>query len=250
MRVLIVDDEAAARRRLAALVEELGIEIVGEASDGISALEMARERRPDVVLLDVVMPEVDGFDVARHMPEPQPLVIFQTAYAEFAVKAFEHDALDYVVKPVTRERLARAIERARRRLADSTAVGRLTPEALERLGSAMRYRPARPERLLVRHGPAHRLVPLTDIIHFSASEGLVYARTSDWSAGTDYTLNELEARTAGTFVRVSRAHLVNLSHLTEIRSNGDGSATVSLVDGTVLRVSRRRATAVRVALGH
>jgi DNA-binding LytR/AlgR family response regulator len=249
MRVLIVDDEAAARRRLAALVEELGIEIVGEAAHGLSALELIGERRPDVVLLDVVMPEVDGFDVARHMPEPRPLVIFQTAYAEFAVKAFEHDALDYVVKPVTRERLAQAIERARRRLAGSTAIARLTPETLEQLGAVMRYRPARPERLLVRHGAGHRLVPLNDILSFSASEGLVYARTSEWRAGTDYTLNELEARTTGTFIRVSRADLVNLSHLTGIRSNGDGSATVSLDDGTVLRVSRRRATSVRAALG-
>ena len=172
MRVLIVDDEAAARRRLAALVEELGIEIVGEAAHGLSALELIGERRPDVVLLDVVMPEVDGFDVARHMPEPRPLVIFQTAYAEFAVKAFEHDALDYVVKPVTRERLAQAIERARRRLAGSTAIARLTPETLEQLGAVMRYRPARPERLLVRHGAGHRLVPLNDILSLSASEGL------------------------------------------------------------------------------
>ena len=109
MRVLIVDDETAARRRLATLLEELGVEIVGEAADGMAALELARDRHPDVVLLDVAMPEVDGFDVARHLSEPRPLVIFQTAYAEFALKAFEHEALDYVVKPVTRTRLAQAI---------------------------------------------------------------------------------------------------------------------------------------------
>jgi DNA-binding LytR/AlgR family response regulator len=249
MRVLIVDDEPAARRRLATLVEELGLEVVGEAADGMSALELVCERRPEVVLLDVVMPEVDGFDVARHLPEPRPLVIFQTAFAEFAVKAFEHDALDYVVKPVTRERLAQAIERARRRLAHSRTVGRLAPETLEQLGSVMRYRPARPERLLVRHGAGHRLVALSDIVRFTAAEGLVYARTSEGLAGTDYTLNELEARTSGTFIRVNRSSLVNLSHLSEIRSNGDGSATVSLDDGTALRVSRRRATSVRSALG-
>jgi DNA-binding LytR/AlgR family response regulator len=249
MRALIVDDEAAARRRLATLVEELGIEIVGEAADGVSALELLRERQPDVVLLDVVMPEVDGFDVARHLPEPRPLVIFQTAHAEFAVKAFEHDALDYVVKPVTRERLAQAIERARRRLADARAIERLTPETLEQLGSAIRYRPARPERLLVRQGAGHRLVALNDIICFIAADGLVYAHTSDRRAGTDYTVDELEARTAGTFVRASRGDLVNLSHIIGITSNGDGSATLSLDDGSAVRVSRRRATAVRALLG-
>jgi DNA-binding LytR/AlgR family response regulator len=249
MRVLIVDDEAAARRRLATLVEELGIDIVGEAADGVSALQLLRERQPDIVFLDVVMPEVDGFDVARHLPEPRALVIFQTAHAEFAVKAFEHDALDYVVKPVTRERLAQAIERARRRLAEATTIERLTPETLKQLGSAIRYRPARPQRLLVRHGAGHRLVALHDIICFAASEGLVYAHTSDQPSGTDYTLDELELRTAGAFVRASRAALVNLSHITAITSNGDGSATLSLDDGGSVRVSRRRATAVREALG-
>ena len=121
MRVLIVDDEAAARRRLASLLEELGVEIVGEAPDGLAALAAVRQHRPDVVLLDVAMPEIDGFDVARHLDEPRPLIIFQTAYAEFALKAFEHDALDYVVKPVTRDRMAQAIDRAARRLASSGA---------------------------------------------------------------------------------------------------------------------------------
>lgn len=248
MRVLIVDDEAAARRRLAMLLEELGVEIVGEAANGMSALELARDRRPDVVLLDVAMPEVDGFDVARHLPEPRPLVIFQTAYAEFALKAFEHEALDYVVKPVTRTRLAQAMERARLRLEDSTTAPGWTPGALAELGAAMRHQPPRPARLLVRHGTGHRLVPLHDIVRFSATEGLVYAHTPDRVSGTDYTLNELEARTPGAFVRASRADLVNLSHIDGVTSNGDGSATLSLCDGTAVRVSRRRAAAVRAAL--
>src|SRR5688572_9389174 len=103
MRILIVDDEAAARSRLASLIEEIdaeGTEIVGEAPDGMRALELVRRARPDVLLLDITMPEVDGFDVARHLPEPRPLVIFQTAHHEFALQAFDHDALDYVVKPV------------------------------------------------------------------------------------------------------------------------------------------------------
>ena len=91
MRVLIVDDEPAARRRLAMLIEEIdtagieGIEIVGEASDGLAALNLARERSPDVILLDIAMREVDGFDVARHLPAPRPLIIFQTAHQQFAL---------------------------------------------------------------------------------------------------------------------------------------------------------------------
>ena len=118
MRVLIVDDEPAARQRLALLLADLDVEVVGEAANGIEALELVRERRPDLLLLDIAMPEVDGFDVVRHLPEPRPLVVFQTAYDEHALKAFDHEALDYVVKPVTRERLAQALDRARRRLAE------------------------------------------------------------------------------------------------------------------------------------
>lgn len=247
MRILIVDDEPAARSRLARLVEELGFEIVGEAADGESALALAAERRPDVVLLDIAMPEVDGFDVARHLPDPRPLVIFQTAYAEFALRAFEHEALDYVVKPVSRERLSQALERALRRLARSPRTG-WTSTDLGQLGEALGHAPVRPARLLVRHAAGHRLVPVRTIARFAAEGGLVFAHTSNGTFATDYTLGELEARMAGAFIRTSRADLVSLVHVTAIASNGDGSATLTLGDGDEIRVSRRRAAAVREAL--
>lgn len=248
MRVLIVDDEPAARRRLAALLEEIegaGIEIVGEAEDGIAALEAVRTRRPDVILLDITMPEIDGFDVARHLPPPRPLIIFQTAHHEYALEAFEHEALDYVVKPVRKERLAQAIERARARLATRLQPPGWDAEALERLGNALGYQAACPVRLLVRHGPGHRLVPLQDIVRFSAAEGVVYAHTPSGTPIVDYTLRELEKRTVGQFVRVSRADLVNLSHVVRIAGHGDGSATIGLAEGSDVRVSRRRAAEVR-----
>jgi DNA-binding LytR/AlgR family response regulator len=251
VRVLIVDDEAAARRRLAALIEEVGeadLEIVGEASSGLEALDLTRDRRPDVVLLDIAMPEVDGFDVARHLPSPRPLVIFQTAYHEYALQAFEHEALDYVVKPVTRERLAQALERARGRLAERRPPDGIDSGTLERLGTALGYQPARPARILVRHAAGHRLVPVREILRFRADEGLVYADASAGSAATDYTLNELEARMRGTFVRVSRAELVSVAYVQGIASNGDGSATLTLTGGTTVHVARRRAAAVREAL--
>lgn len=248
MRVLIVDDEAAARRRLAGLIEEIdptGIDIVGEAADGIAALELAGERKPDVILLDIAMREVDGFDVARHLTEPRPLIIFQTAYHEYALQAFEHEALDYVVKPVRKDRLASALERARTRLsAPRPAAGWASPD-LVRVGQALGHEPAPPARLLVRHMGGHRLVPVRDILRFSAADGLVYARTGAGSPVTDYTLTELEARTARRFVRASRAELVNLAHVDRVAGAGDGSITLTLTDGTSVRVSRRRAADVR-----
>ncbi len=250
MRLLIVDDEAAARTRLASLVEEIDpdIEIVGEAADGVAALELVRTARPDVILLDIAMPEVDGLDVARHLPQPRPLIIFQTAYHEYALEAFDQQALDYVVKPVRMERLAQALERARGRLTTLERAGMWSPGSLEKLGSALGHQRALPARLLVRQGAGHRLLPLRDVLRFSADEGLVHAHTREGSSVTDYTLGELETRLAGGFVRVSRADLVNVAHVLRIVSNGDGSATLTLGDGSTVRVSRRRAADVRRAL--
>lgn len=251
MRILIVDDEAAARRRLAALVEEVGgagVEIVGEAVSGLEALDLTRERQPDVLLLDIAMPEVDGFDVARHLPDPRPLIIFQTAYHEYALQAFDHDALDYVVKPVKRERLAQALERARIRLAERRSPAGIDGDTLERLGAALGHQSVRPARILVRHAAGHRLVPVRDILRFRAADGLVYADTAAGSAATDYTLNELDARMRGTFLRVSRAELVSVAHVQGLASNGDGSATLTLSSGAAVHVSRRRAGAIREAL--
>ena len=250
MRVLIVDDEPAARRRIAALLEDIDprIEIVGEAADGEQALELARERRPDVILLDISMREVDGFDVARHLPPPRPLIIFQTAYHEHALRAFDHEALDFVVKPVKVERLAQAIERARERLAALQQAAAWDAATLERLGAAIGYQPGRPARMLVRHGAGHRLIALRDVTHFTARDGLVYAQSAAGAAVTDYTLTELETRTQGLFIRVSRADLVNQLHVERITSGGDGSATLTLTGGTSVHVSRRRAAAVRAQL--
>lgn len=243
MRALIVDDEPAALRRLSSLLDQLGVDVVGEASNGIAALGLAHERRPDVVFLDIAMPEVDGFDVARRLEDPRPLVIFQTAYGEYALEAFDHEAVDYVVKPITRQRLALAIDRAQRRL---TSQGRaLDRRTLDRFGVAIGHTPGRPARLLVRHAGGHRLVPVEQISRFRADEGLVYAHIEGEAPGTDYTLNELESRLEGAFVRVSRSDLVAIAAITSIRSNGDGSATLTVSGGDTVHVSRRRAATVR-----
>lgn len=241
MRALVVDDEAPARRRLADLLEGLGVEVLGEAANGLEALDLARTRRPDVIFLDVSMPEVDGFDVARHLAEPRPLIVFQTAYTQFAVKAFDHEALDFIVKPVTRERLAQAIDRVGRR----TAAAQWNASELASFGATIGHVAARPERLLVRHGSEHRLVPVADIERFTTEEGLVSAHTNAGAHGTDYTLNELEERLRGVFVRTSRSELVAIARITAVRSNGDGSAAVTLASGTIVQVSRRRSASVR-----
>src|SRR3954453_7055187 len=244
MRVLVVDDEPAARRRLALMLEELDEEGAGEAANGVEALEIARDRRPDLLLLDIEMPEVDGFDVARHLPEPRPLIVFQTAYDEYALRAFEHAALDYLVKPVTLDGLRRALGRARERLA-TPAPPSLDADALRSLRATVRGEAPRRARLLVREGRGHRLVALDGIVRFTADEGVVYAHLA--GAGkrlTDYTLAELEERTGNAFVRASRGELVNAQAVERIGRNGEGSATLGMRGGATVHVSRRRAPEV------
>lgn len=249
MRILLVDDEPQARRRLVALLAELELVPVGEAANGVEALELVPALRPDVLLLDIAMPEVDGFDVVRHLEEPKPLVIFQTAYDEHALKAFEHEAVDYVLKPVTRERLAQALERARRRLQERSGLA-VAPEVLARLAETLREGSvARRPRLLVRQGRGHRLLPFAEVLRFEAVDGVVFAYTREGRHLADYPLAEIEARAGSGFVRTNRAELVNLDAIERIDSNGDGSALLTLQGGATVRVSRRRAADVRRAAG-
>lgn len=250
MRVLIVDDEPAARTRLARLLDDLEVEVVGAAGDGLEALEQLARLRPDVVLLDIDMPEVTGLDVARRLPDPATLVVFQTAHDEYALAAFEREAIDYVLKPVTKERLAASLARARRRLAERTGLPAMTPELASRLDSVLRRGgpPRRPRRILVRYLNGHRLLPLVDVDRFAAGEGVVSAHARQGAHLVDDTLDELERRLAGAFVRVSRSDLVAIDRVDRILSNGDGSLMLTLKDGSSVRVSRRRAADVRGAL--
>jgi len=249
MRILIVDDEPQARSRLAVMLEELDVEVVGEAANGLEALEQVKAVRPDVILLDIAMPEVDGLEVAMALTDPKPFVIFQTAHDEYALQAFDREALDYVLKPVTMERLEQALARARRRLDERAVAPAITPQLVTELQSALAggVAPRRP-RVLVRDGDGKMLVPLKDVVKFGADGGGVLAHTRLGPYPTDYTLADLEVRLGSSFLRVNRAEMVNADHVGRIASNGDGSATITLADGAQVHVSRRRAADIRKSL--
>lgn len=247
MRVLIVDDEAAARHRLAIMLAELDVEVVGEAENGLEALKLVRERQPSVILLDITMPEVDGFDVAQHLPDPKPLIVFQTAFDEYALQAFDHNAIDYLVKPVTLPKLQRSIDRAREYL-DNARSQTIGEDVLRQLRASLQTSAGARSRILVRDGDGHRLVPHGDIVLFRAHEGVVRASTGQTEHPTDYTLADLAERFGPAFVRPNRSELVNVEHIDRIASNGDGSATLTMRDGRTIHVTRRRAAEVRRVL--
>jgi two-component system LytT family response regulator len=225
MRVLIVDDEAPARRRLAQLLApHRDVEIAGEAETGTQAMERIRELRPDVVLLDIQMPGCSGMDVAASLPAPQPRIVFCTAYDEYAVDAFELSAVDYLLKPINRARLEKALEKLRGRAGDAPwpAGGRV-------------------ERFLVRSGAHYSVVPETAVVYFESEEGLtrLVAEAGRW--WMDPALNELEARLDKTrFCRISRAHLVNLNAVSEVFPQEGGLGEALMRTGARLPVSRRR----------
>lgn len=228
-RVLIVDDEPLARDVIRGLLQRMdGVSIAGECGNGQHAIEAIRELEPHVVFLDVQMPDVDGFGVLRTLPaEHAPVVILVTAYDEFAVKAFEAEALDFLVKPFTDDRFYQAFDRARRRLVPT-------------------YR----TRLLVSSGRRSMSVPITSVTWIAAEDYYARVHVGHASHLLRETLaaleDELDPR---AFVRIHRSALVNVASVRELRRGPDGRYSVILQDGTTLAVSERRRAAVLKALG-
>lgn len=230
IRAVLVDDEQPARDRLRHLLAEApDVEIVGEAADGVQAVEEIARLAPDVVFLDIQMPGSTGLEVAAALASPRPHIIFCTAFDQYAVDAFELHALDYLLKPVNRARLAKALDRLRRGSAQSTALDTVT-----------RGNPA-PTRFLARHGSHYRVVPAREVLCFLSEDGLTKLQAVDQHYWMGPTLNELEERVdPRQFFRISRAVIVNLDAVREVRPSGNGGGELSLKDGSRHEVSRRR----------
>jgi len=200
LRVIIVDDEAPARLRLRDLLGECGSElplvVTGEAASGPAALELLSQAAADVVLLDIRMPEMDGIEVAQHLQqiEHPPAVVFATAYDDYAIRAFELHAVDYLLKPIRLERLKAALARAR--------AAPLRPEALRELARAPRTHLSAQER-----GRIH-LIPITDVIYLKAELKYVSVRTAAREYLIEESLTRLEQEFGARFVRVHRNCLV------------------------------------------
>jgi len=235
----IADDEPVARAGLRGMLRAFEwVEVVGEAGDGASAVNGIRALEPELVFLDVQMPGMLGTDVFRRI-EHRPFVLFTTAYSEHAVTAFELGAVDYLLKPFGPARLAAAMERVRAALGEPAA-----HPALERLGAAIGRGPI--SRLFVRSGLA--LVPLAveRVAWFAADGDYVVAHAERSRHLLHLSLARLEARLdPRRFLRIHRAHLVNLDHVRAFRRGGRGQLVAEMADGTRLPVSRSRAQELR-----
>jgi two-component system LytT family response regulator len=233
INVLIADDESPARARLRQLLAaHPDVTIVGETETGVQTMELAGRLKPDLILLDIQMPRCTGLDIAASLAAPRPLIVFCTAYDEHAVEAFELAALDYLLKPINRARLAQALDRAR-------AAG---PDRQETaLDQAVRQQPAQAARFLVRNGASYLVVHESQLLYFAADEGSTRLVTDAASYLMDPTLNELEERLAPSrFFRISRAALISLNAVAKINPLPGGSGEVLLKNGRLLEVTRRR----------
>jgi len=241
MKLFIVEDEAPARELLRSLTSRRSeLELVGEACDGRTAVESLRLLEPDVVLMDIEIPEMDGFSVLATLlgeGATPPHVVFVTAYDRYAVRAFDVHAVDYLLKPVTHERFDRAIDRClEARPGDGVAMHDVLEDALH----------LPPQRLLVRERDRIVLVPVADIDWIEAERDYVRVHRGGKSYLLEKTLTAMERLLEPRgFVRIHRSSLVNLSRVHELVPEGSGRYRVRLVDGTELTLSRTHSTRFR-----
>lgn len=236
-RALVVDDEPLARKRLRELLADFrGVECVGEAVDGASAVKAIDSLRPDLVFLDVEMPEGTGLDVLKRISH-EPAVIFTTAYDRYAVAAFELQAVDYLLKPFGRERLARALER----------VVPHGESSVERARAALEERSASSiERILVRD--RGRLVPVAvkDIVRLEAGDDYTSVHTKGRTYLVYLALQDFERMLdTSKYLRIHRSHVVNMDHVAQFIPADGGRFELEMADGTKLPVSRAYAKALR-----
>jgi two-component system, LytTR family, response regulator len=233
MRVIVVDDEELARallRELLAAYED--IEIVAECGNGFEAVKAVTEKKPDLLLLDVQMPKLDGFDVLELIGADVP-VIFTTAFDQYAIKAFQVHAVDYLLKPFGAERLAEALVRARSRI--------MSRETLPAKALVSEARAARSplERILIRDKADVHVIPVAKIDYFEAQDDYVSLKVGDRTLLKEQTLAELEQLLdPNRFVRIHRRYLLNVARLAKIEQSVTDSRVAILQDGTELPISR------------
>lgn len=244
IKVLIVDDEPPARRNLRALLKcDAEIELVKECGNGREAVSSIRALQPDLVFLDVQMPELDGFAVLEQLAgQPLPVIIFVTAYDQYALKAFEVSALDYLLKPFSDERFRKALEQAKRQIAQQNASD-LGQKLLRLLGAreAKTEAPRYLTRLLVKTTGRVIFIRTEEIDWIEAYDNYIRLHVSGKAHLLRQTMNELEAGLdPEQFARIHRSTIVNLDRIQELRPHFNGEHLIILQDGTELKLSRSR----------
>ncbi len=238
LRVIIVDDEEPARRLLGEyLASFVGFEVVADCGNGFDAVKAVMDHDPDLLLLDIMMPKLDGFEVLELIEREVP-VIFVTAYDEHALRAFEVHAVDYLLKPFSAERLGQALRRARARIEPRVPIATLAAAARPDQGFL--------ERILVREGPEVHVIPVASISHIEAKGDAIMIHSQGGSHQKLQRLAALEERLdPARFMRVHRSFVVNLEHLSRLELYAKNSYLAILSSGTRIPISRTGYTRLR-----
>jgi two-component system LytT family response regulator len=248
MRAFVLDDEPLAVRRLSRMLAETGrVEIAGTGSDPVDAVEWLSANKVDVLFLDIQMPGMDGFE-ALSMLNPQPLVVFTTAYDKYALQAFEVNSIDYLLKPIEERHLVRALDKIERLRA-----GGIPQDLASQLASLLQSRqPAYPERIASRLGERLQFLDLDQVSHFFAKDKLTYAATRTKNYVVGHTISDLEQKlNPKQFCRIHRSTLLNLAYVLELDAWFEGGVLARLKDEkrTELQVSRDRVQELKKRLG-
>ena len=262
IRTLIVDDEALARQMIRSLISADGeIEVVGECSDGQGAIAAIRKYQPDLMFLDIQMPGLSGFQVLERVePQQMPYVIFITAYSQYAVKAFEFQALDYLLKPFAKERFFESVNRAKQALRQQ-GLSRLTEQIIgmiktvpgDHLPGTPEYSQVEPflQQIMVREGGRLFAVDVEELVWVEAANQYTRIHTPTASHLVSYSLKTVQSRLdPRQFFRIHRSALVHVKFIHEVRTAKNGACTVLLTTGKRLRLSRSRRDILTDLLKH
>jgi two-component system LytT family response regulator len=243
MRVLIIDDERLARSELASLLGEFSnIEIVGEAKNGFEGIEKVNSLEPDLIFLDIQMPEMTGFQMLKKLDEI-PLVIFVTAHDEYALAAFESDALDYILKPVNKDSLHKAIEKAQAQLEDDHFSSNSFDSAKQEVLTSE-------NRIFLKDGEKCFYPKVGDIRYFESQGNYVRIFFNEEKPMILRSLNALEERLCpNTFFRANRKYIINLKYISSIENWFNGGLRVLLSPGEQIEISRRQAIKFKDTFG-
>lgn len=242
MNVIIVDDEAPARERLYRMLADLSdVHVVGQAGNGREALNLAQKLSPDIMLLDIRMPDIDGIETARHLAslENRPAIIFTTAYDEYAIDAFDAQAIGYLLKPVRRARLEKALEHA----------AKLARPQLEALTRESTRTTARTNICSRKAGGELKLIPVDEILSFQADQKYVTVSHLNGEDLVDESLKSLAKEFGERFIRIHRSALVSLEHVERLEKDDSGQYRIRLKQiNAPFPVSRRHAAEVKTRL--
>jgi two-component system, LytTR family, response regulator len=243
LRALIVDDEELARQLLREYAENTGgVEIVAECANGFDAVKTIGELKPDLVFLDVQMPKLDGFEVLE-LIDPPPAVIFVTAYDQYAMRAFDEHAVDYLLKPFHLDRFKKALDRARTRLGEP-----MPPPA--QLADAARPPDQKLERIVVKDGSKVQIIPVNRLDYVKAEDDYIVLSSENRKYLKQQTISSIEKQLdPANFARIHRSYIVNLERIMRIEPYTKDSRVVVLRDGTQIPLSRSGLTRLKAVLG-